>query len=486
MKDRNDFIAEQLLRENIRKILTTSRAKAPQEPINEEAEIRAIARKLLKEKIAIGDEVPHEKTGINKLRDTLKKIVPQVRDDYLNLTTDISQRKSYIAHLINGIDNLLAPINTNIDAPEANKEEELDEEIEISVKPEEESDQEGFIDIGDDILPSEEEDEEEAIEVSDEEELLTRGLETDENDETGRNAAIDTFKQIQATIVSDFSVLANDEDREIYHDYLKTNLLLWRDRFEEVLTNKLPEPTTPEYEQEKAGVELTETITILEEDQGATEEVMDEASFNTQVAMSVFSDETINEQEGNFEYEVSLRSKPDSNVIKRFAESLYAGKRAAFLSFYSESELADMDLYLIKGQNAGFAIKDGDDIVSVHNNSSLKGLGSEFLRKAKEVGGTKLDHFDGFLSGLYRKYGFTNVYEVYQWSEEYKPKGWNYDPVDIFNSNTSIYAEAIENIANLDKEKEVRAEDDYKVTINPANKVLQYRYGRPDVIMRKL
>ncbi len=258
MKDRNDFIAEQLLRENIRKVLTTAKTKKAQKALNEEAELRGVIRKLLKEKVAIGDEVPHQKTGINKLRDTLKKIVPQIRDDYLNLTTDESQRKSYIAHLVNGIDNLLAPINTNIDAPEPSDKQDLEEDIEIDIggEKEETGDDENFIDIGDDILPSDEEEEdEEAIEVSDEEELVTRGLETDENDETGRNAAIETFKQIQAAIVTDFSVLANDEDREIYHDYLKTNILLWRDRFEEVLTKNLPEPTTPEYEQEKAGVQ---------------------------------------------------------------------------------------------------------------------------------------------------------------------------------------------------------------------------------------
>ena len=256
MKDRNDFIAEQLLRENIRKALTTVKTKKAQKALNEETELRGVIRKLLKEKIAVGDEVPHQKTGINKLRDTLKKIVPQIRDDYLNLTTDESQRKSYIAHLVNGIDNLLAPINTNIDAPEPSDKQDLEEEIEISVSDEEAADDENFIDIGDDILPSgEEEEDEEGIEISDEEELVTRGLDSNENDETGRNAAIETFKQIQSAIVTDFSVLANDEDREIYHDYLKTNILLWRDRFEEVLTKNLPEPTTPEYEEEKAGVQ---------------------------------------------------------------------------------------------------------------------------------------------------------------------------------------------------------------------------------------
>ena len=249
MKNRIELIEEQLLRENIRKIIKTSRKKKTNTEALEESTLRSVIRGIIQEKIAINDEVPHEKTGINKLRRTLKKIIPQIRDDYLTLTTDPAQRKSYIAHLVNGVDNLLAPIETNIDAPDSPKnnaslDEDMDEQIDIEVGGEDDQ----FIDIGDDILPSEEEEE---IEIDDEEELVTRGLDSKENDETGRNEAIATFKQIQGTVVDDFVTLANDEDRELYHDYLKTNILLWRDRFEEVLSTNQPEPTTPEYEKEK-------------------------------------------------------------------------------------------------------------------------------------------------------------------------------------------------------------------------------------------
>jgi hypothetical protein len=248
MKNRIELIEEQLLRENIRKIIKTSRKKKTNTEALEESTLRSVIRGIIQEKIAINDEVPHEKTGINKLRRTLKKIIPQIRDDYLTLTTDPAQRKSYIAHLVNGVDNLLAPIETNIDAPDSPKnnaslDEDMDEQIDIEVGGEDDQ----FIDIGDDILPSEEEEE---IEIDDEE-LVTRGLDSKENDETGRNEAIATFKQIQGTVVDDFGTLANDEDRELYHDYLKTNILLWRDRFEEVLSTDQPEPTTPEYEKEK-------------------------------------------------------------------------------------------------------------------------------------------------------------------------------------------------------------------------------------------
>jgi hypothetical protein len=219
-----------------------------------------------------------------------------------------------------------------------------------------------------------------------------------------------------------------------------------------------------------------------------------EVKFNSTLALSVFRDEgTLTEVEaGALEYEMSLAENPDEEVVKGFQESLYSGGRTGFLSPYSFDELRMMDLYKLRGRNAGFAIKDGDDIVSVHNNSNLSGLANEFMRKAKEVGGARLDHFDGFLSGLYRKHGFTDVYEVYQWDEQYAPEEWSFEKVDIMNPSTSVYAEALSSLTHEDpnalpnESVEVEAEDDLKLDINPNLKYNNYKYGRPDVIMRKL
>ena len=253
MKDRNELIEEQVLRENIRRIVKTVKNKRTEQDSLEEQTLRKVIRKLLVEKTPVADETPHEKTGINVLRKTLKKVIPQIRDDYMSLTTDPSQRTSYIAHLINGIDNLLAPVETNMDAPEAAPEVDLEEEIEIDV----EDDGDELIDLGMDILPGEEQEEEpeEESEADEDEATLTRGMEDGDHDATGRNVALSTFKQVQGTIVDDFGELANDEDRELYHDYLKTNVLLWRDKFEDQLSTNLPEPTTPEYEKEKDHIE---------------------------------------------------------------------------------------------------------------------------------------------------------------------------------------------------------------------------------------
>ena len=254
MLDRKEIIEEQLLRKVIRKIIKKVNNENTKKERLEEQTLRKVVRKMiLLEKTPVADEAPHEKTGINVLRKTLKKIIPQIKDDYLSLTTDPEQRESYIAHVINGVDNLLAPIETNMDAPEPQNQdgvEKIEEEIEEDVNVSLGSDK--FIDIGDmGIDTGEEEEEEEEVEIDDDEVTLTRGLEDKEHDETGRNVALGTFKQVQGAIVDDFGELANDEDRELFHDYLKTNILLWRDKFEDVLASNLPEPTTPEYEKEK-------------------------------------------------------------------------------------------------------------------------------------------------------------------------------------------------------------------------------------------
>ena len=257
MNNRKELIEEQVLRENIRKAIKLVKERKNSLVEKEETELRNLVRKMIsEEKTPVADDSPHEKTGINYLRTTLKKIIPSIKDAYMSLTTDEEQRKSYIAHLINGVDNLLAPIEVNAGAPGpapagALGEGDLEEEVAVSIGDEADDDDQ-FIDIGDVGLEGEEEVEEEEPEDEDLT-TMTTGMDGDEHDETGRNAALATFKQVQGNIVDDFEQLAADEDRELYHDYLKTNILLWRDKFEDALSPDMPEPTTPEYEAEAGG-----------------------------------------------------------------------------------------------------------------------------------------------------------------------------------------------------------------------------------------
>jgi len=114
----------------------------------------------------------------------------------------------------------------------------LDEKLDINIEDRDE--EEKFIDIDGDGKPDKEE------EVDPRE---TFGL--DGEDETGRNAAYNTFKKIENQIVDAYGLLGNHEDQGIFYDYLITNLKLYFDKFEDELSLNLDEPTTDTYEREK-------------------------------------------------------------------------------------------------------------------------------------------------------------------------------------------------------------------------------------------
>lgn len=132
------------------------------------------------------------------------------------------------------------------------------------------------------------------------------------------------------------------------------------------------------------------------------------------------------------------------NQYEQFLESLNSSTRKPFLSKYTAEELKNHNVqtYQLNGYHIGYALKpdeDGVDIISVHNNEpNIKGVGDALIESAKVNGGTKLDHYDGFLSDLYSKHGFEE-YDRYKWDDQYADPNWDYE-----------------------------------------------RYGRPDVILRKL
>lgn len=164
----------------------------------------------------------------------------------------------------------------------------------------------------------------------------------------------------------------------------------------------------------------------------------------------------------------------ESNA-KRFLESLSAGTRGGFLTPYSEKDLAAMKLFKLEDHNLGFAIKPDGDIVSVHNNSGLGGVGNEMMSAAVRNGGKKLDHFDGFLTGFYNKNGFGKVTDAWAWNDKYAPENWKYEPVNIFDPRTSIYANEIKKYNSIEE-----MPDDLRA------KIRAYESGRPDVVFRQL
>jgi len=240
---REEFIQELQLREVIRKVIV----KLHKGKMNEEKKLREIIRKLILEtKTPDNDPSPNRATGINVLEDLLKKIIPIIETDFKKLTTKQEQRDSYRAHIVNGVENLLRPVEVNDDAVDDEgesdddkfidvlEEDEIEETIKVTVPAEK------FIDIDPQEEPEEEEDPREKF-----------GIEG--KDMTGRNVAFDTFKRIETNIIDAYDILGDDEDQDIFFEYLLTNLKMYFDKFEEDLMASPSEPSTDSYDKE--GVE---------------------------------------------------------------------------------------------------------------------------------------------------------------------------------------------------------------------------------------
>ena len=230
---------EKILRENIRRVISVvkQRKKAKlKEQLNDEKYLRMIVRRLIKEaETADVDPSPGHTTGINVLEDLLKKIIPVLQDDYKILTTDDQQRGSFRAHILNAVMKTLKPIEVSNTAGEEEEFVDITEILDVEI-----GDEEKFIDIEDDETPEEKE------ALSPQEEF---GAGVEGHDLTGRNMAFTTYKKIQSNIIDAYELLENDEDRNIFEDYLITNIKLYFDKFEAELTPSLEEPTTPEYEE---------------------------------------------------------------------------------------------------------------------------------------------------------------------------------------------------------------------------------------------
>ena len=190
------------------------------------------------------DPAPHKSTGINLLEDLLKKIIPQIEDDYKILTTSEEQRESYRAHIIDAVVKTLTPVEINNDAGEDTPEEDLDEDINIQISADEAGpeDDDMFIDIDPDKPEAEEEEEEEDPRDA-------FGIEG--KDTTGRNMAYTTFKKIESQIIDAYDMLSNPEDQELFFDYLIANLKLYFDKFENEIQPNVEEPTNKEYDDAK-------------------------------------------------------------------------------------------------------------------------------------------------------------------------------------------------------------------------------------------
>tara|TARA_S200002703_G_scaffold156961_1_gene163720 strand:- start:1409 stop:2314 length:906 start_codon:yes stop_codon:yes gene_type:complete len=272
--DRKEFIQEIMLREHISKSLRSKITEARSSEVKNKVALRKVISNLIKE-AEEADKAPHRSTGINVLADVLKKIVPVIEQDYKALTTDPTQRESFRAHIINAAQNAIAPVSASSTAdgeegvedvgePELTDDEVSElEEIEVAMGDGEEDviadagledgedEQDMSADVDGDLDLDADLGDEAFIDINDAEPEEEDMFGIAGKDDTGRNFAQATFDKIEKQIVDAYALLGNDEDKELFYSYLVTNLKLYFDKFEDELASVLPEPTTPEYEEEK-------------------------------------------------------------------------------------------------------------------------------------------------------------------------------------------------------------------------------------------
>jgi hypothetical protein len=250
MIDRQQFVEELKLREQIRRAIKIIREKKEAKAkaiLEEEMKLRTIIRSLLNEKEGEGDE----STGIAFLRRDLKKILPELEEAYTSLRTSVDQRKSYRTHILNAIQNLITVSDTNFNAtPDKDPGEEavgIEEQIDVNIG-DDAPDANKRIDIGREKPEEESEvDAEKAKEDAELEDFAIAG-----EDRTGAVEALRSMKQIENVIKKTYNGLFDPNDRDLYADYLMTNLQLYFDEFEEELQAVIPEPDNPDYDQRKA------------------------------------------------------------------------------------------------------------------------------------------------------------------------------------------------------------------------------------------
>ena len=268
MINRKEFMQEMQLRQHIREAIRVVQKHRR----SDEQKLRGVIRQIIEKEDspegamrvlineaepAVADNATHANTGINALEDLFKNtnLLTVLRQGYKSLTSKEEQRESYKNHVLNAVSSSLEVEDARYTPPAA-ADEGLQEDIDIGIgdKPE---DNPAFLDV----------EKKEPSEEDEQEEFTLAG-----QDRTGRNRAYTDYKNVEKNIITAFDDLDDPQDREMFKDYLLTNLKLYFERFEEELRTDLPAPdietpegaeaTEPEAAAEEAGLGLQERIDL--------------------------------------------------------------------------------------------------------------------------------------------------------------------------------------------------------------------------------
>jgi hypothetical protein len=150
---------------------------------------------------------------------------------------------------------------------------------------------------------------------------------------------------------------------------------------------------------------LWENINRIKEVMGISPKPIDISYYEHLIKTFSDGDSEISEDNESDEKNIVIEKIKDNdftNDPETFLESLQKSSRKEMLTDYTIDDLKDMMTYKLNGYDIGYALKQDDkgnfnEIVSVFNNSGIKGVGDDLIQSAIRNGGRYLDHFDGFL-----------------------------------------------------------------------------------------
>ena len=275
---------EKLLREFIRRTFVSNLIKEQREEHSVRMYVRSLISEVKEEQVlstlfeAKDMANPHPNTGINKLRDAIRKAKPSIKTKYQQLTTDPAQRESFKNHFLTAMVRLFDELDA-LNAQGAEPEEieaALDDEAitnDLQAPPEDATSDDMAADIEDDgdldsLLEAIDIDIEDGDVVSDEfeaeddkekeknksqaEKDFEKKSEDDkkrkefgagiEGDSTGRNQAFDAFNLVQTYFSDAYLDLNNPEDIEMYKKWGLYNIKLLLDKYESELNTNPEEP----------------------------------------------------------------------------------------------------------------------------------------------------------------------------------------------------------------------------------------------------
>jgi len=282
---------EKLLREFVKKTFVAKMFREEKEKFLQEQKVRSWVRSLISESQeettntvifeAKEQTNPHPNTGINKLRDSIRKAKPSIKTKFQQLTSSADQRDSFVNHLLAAFVRLF----DQLDALSASTDElEMDAEVgsldpgespqpELSAPPEGtdiESELEDELDIqlenvlreididledadDNDIVSDElEAEKEQNKQLSQVEKDVEKKKSKDseraefgsglEGDSTGRNQAFDAFNLVQSYFSDNYLDLDSPEDQSMFKKWGLYNLKLLLTSYEEELNPGLETP----------------------------------------------------------------------------------------------------------------------------------------------------------------------------------------------------------------------------------------------------